>query len=356
MLVENSDYRIEIMDIESDYDVDLIKNFLVPLGFDFSNTLVDYAMILYNLNDQIIGTGASLGGVLKFVVVAPKFRESSAFAQIVTHLNNRILYIGNKTIFVYTKPENSIKFQGLGFNEIAVVEPLYALLEMGYRTIENYQKYLKSNIVDLETTQIASIVVNCNPFTRGHQYLIEKASSENDIVYLFVVEEDRSVFPFEIRLDLIKKGVAHLDNIVILNGSNYIVSGATFPSYFLKNEDVDDVAKKQTELDITIFIKYIVPILNIKKRYIGTEMYCKTTSQYNKTMMSMLPKAGIEVIEVNRKEINNNYISASKIRDAIKHDDIESFKDFLPITTYEFLQSPQAENIIEKIKQRNARH
>ena len=116
MSIENSDYRIEVLALESEYDIKLIKDFLSPLGFEFSEDLVDYAMILYNLNNQIIGTGASFEGVLKFVVVAPNFRETSAFAQIVTHLNNRILYIGYKTIFVFTKPENSFKFQNHTMN------------------------------------------------------------------------------------------------------------------------------------------------------------------------------------------------------------------------------------------------
>ncbi len=356
MSIENSDYRIEVLDLESEYDIKLIKKFLTPLGFDFSKDIVDYAMILYNLNNQIIGTGASDEGILKFVVVAPNFRETSAFAQIVTHLNNRILYIGYKTIFAFTKPENSFKFQNLGFNEIAVVEPLYVLLEMGYRTIKDYKDYLKDNLKVSDSLKIAAIVVNCNPFTKGHQYLIEKASAENDVVYLFVVEEDRSVFPFKTRMDLIEKGIADLNNIVILKGGNYVVSGATFPSYFLKNESVDYIAEKQIELDVTIFLKHIVPVLKIKKRYVGTEVYCNTTAAYNEAMKKILPPAGVELIEIKRKSVNQDYISASKIRNAINNNQIESIKDYLPETTYKFLKSDEGLEIIKKIKSTNSRH
>jgi [citrate (pro-3S)-lyase] ligase len=355
---ETSDFRIEVMDITSSYDIKLVKEFLAELNFDYTPDQVEYSMILYNLNNQVIGTGSSLKGVLKFVAVAPEFRETSAFAQIVTHLNNKILASGYKTVFVYTKPESSIKFQGLGFREIAVVKPLYAFLEFGYCTIEDYKKYLRSLSREAGNGSVAAIVVNCNPFTRGHQYLVEKAASENDRVYVFVVEEDFSVFPFKTRFELIRRGTEHLDNVVLVRGGKYCVSGATFPSYFLKNESADLITQNQTELDVTVFSSHIAPVLGIEKRYVGTEVYCHTTAAYNEAMKKVLPPAGIELMEVERKTIDgvDNYISASKVRAAIREGKTESVKDFLPPTTYEFLKSPEAEAIISKIKAIDGRH
>ncbi len=105
---------------------------------------------------------------------------------------------------MFTRPANSVYFKGLGFKEIALAKPLFCVLEFGFETIANYQSYLNSIIKDTKTENIAAIVVNCNPFTSSHRFLIEKAASENELVYLFVVEEDQSVFPFAIRWELIR--------------------------------------------------------------------------------------------------------------------------------------------------------
>jgi [citrate (pro-3S)-lyase] ligase len=358
MSFETADFRIESIDLSNIYDVKLVTKFLASMDFDFAQEAVEYTMILYNLNNQLMGTGSYMKGVLKYVAISPQFRETAAFAQVVTHLNDRVLNNGEKTVLVFTKPESSIKFQGLGFKEIAVVEPLYALLDFGYYTIDTYKKYLRGLRRDTGSNDIASIVVNCNPVTNGHLYLIEKAAAENEVVYLFVVEEDRSVFPFATRYALIEKAIAHLDNVVMVKGSRYVVSGATFPSYFLKNESVDLITRKQTELDVTIFAHHIAPQLSIKKRYVGTEVYCKTTAAYNETMLDVLPPLGIQLIEVSRKTVDGaeNYISASKVRAAIKCGDIDSIKSFVPPATFKFLKSSDAETIIESIQSTDNRH
>jgi len=206
------------------------------------------------------------------------------------------------------------------------------------------------------------MVVNCNPFTNGHKYLIEKAASENEVVYLFVVEEDRSAFPFAVRWALIRKGIEHLKNVVMVKGGMYIVSGAIFPSYFLKNEAISDVMQKQAELDVKIFANYVVPILGIKKRYVGTENYCKVTGAYNQAMKAILPSFGVDVIEITRKAVGSgadnspDYISASKVRKAIKHDQLDQIVDFLPDSTREFLFSDESLEIRQKIKTGTGRH
>lgn len=360
MSFETSDFRIESIDLANPYDVKLVDGFLTRLGFDYSPDQVEYSIILYNLNNRLMATGSHMKGVLKFVAVDPEFRETAAFAQVVTHLNDHVLQSGHKTVMVFTRPESSVKFQGLGFNELAVVQPLYALLELGYETIGTYKDYLTRHCVHTQSKNIAAIVVNCNPFTNGHRFLIEKAASENEVVYLFVVEEDLSVFPFATRQRLIREGIAHLDNVIMLKGGRYVVSGATFPSYFLKNESVDLITRKQTQLDVTVFAKHIAPMLNIKKRYVGTEVYCDTTAAYNVAMKTVLPDHGVEMIEVNRKTVSgddcDSYISASRVRAALKDDQLERVRDYLPPTTYNFLKSREAAPIIETIKKQNNRH
>ena len=360
MNFEDTDFRQEILDPENPLDIKLLNKFLKRFNFDFKPHEVKTTMIMYNLNDEIIGTGSLNGNTLKYVVVAPEFRDSTAFPQIVTYLADKALE-NHKQCFVYTKPKTAKLFQALGYSLIATAEPLFAVLEFGYNTIKDYQRELKQNKVETTTKNIASIVVNCNPFTIGHRYLIEKASKENELVYLFIVSENLSAFPFEIRWKLIEEGISHLKNVKMIATGPYIVSGAIFPNYFLKNESWNFVSEKQAEIDVKIFVEYIAPILNIKKRYIGCETYCETTAAYNTAMHKILPEHNIEVVECERISSNTdfcekNYISASKIREAIKQDKLNDVLDSLPESTQKFLLSEESVEIRQKIKKGDGRH
>jgi [citrate (pro-3S)-lyase] ligase len=357
MGVENTDYREESLDLTNPFDIKLVSEFLGSLGFDYIPEDVDYTMILYNLNEEVIGTGSYKGRVLKYVAVAPKFREGAAFAQIVTHLIDIVIQ-EHKHIFVYTKPRNLEVFKGLGFTEIATAEPLFSVLEFGYENIKTYQDYLRSIKQEVSVGDIAAIVVNCNPFTKGHKYLIEKACKENRLVYLFIVEEDRSSFTFDVRWRLIKEELGHIENLVMVKGGNYVVSGTIFPSYFLKEENPGDIAAKQAELDVITFMRYIVPILNINKRYVGTEMYSPVTAAYNEAMVKYLPTNGVELLEIPRITCGGegNYISASKVRKAIREDKMEEILEFLPDSTKNFLLSEESAEIKDKIKNTVSRH
>lgn len=359
MLIENTDYREETLDLGSPFDVKLISDFLSGLNFNFYPETVDYSIVIYNLKGDIIGTGSMQKNVLKYVAVAPKYRETAAFPMIVSHLTERIV-TKYKTVFVFTNPHNLLVFKGLGFKHIATAEPFFSLLEYGTSTISTYQEKIKAYKKQTKTNKIASVVVNCNPFTNGHKFLIEKAANENELVYLFVVQENLSVFPFDIRWNLIKKGIEHLKNVVMIPGGDYIVSGKTFPQYFLKGIAEQEIVNCQGELDIQIFCKHIAPILNIAKRYVGTETYCKTTAGYNAAMKKLLPQYNMEFIEVDRmKEIIDNgeeYVSASTVRNSIKNNELDKYWHLLPQVTQDFFMSDESKPIQELIKKSDSRH
>jgi [citrate (pro-3S)-lyase] ligase len=348
-------YREESLHFHNTYAVKKITHFLDSLGFQYEPADVDYTMVLYDTYDQIAGTGSYQGQVLKYVVVAPEHRKTNAASAIVTHLVNRLLQ-RHSQVFAFTRPGNRAIFEGLGFKKVATAEPLYTLLEFGYRSIRDYQDYLRSQEAPHTTTNIAAIVVNGNPFSNGHKYLIETAAAQSEVVYLFVVEEDRSVFPFNDRWKLINTGTQHLANVRILKGGPYVVSGATFPSYFLQNESVDQVIQNQTELDVIIFAKHIVPVLGITKRYVGTEPYSVTTRAYNAAMQKILPTHGVAVVEIERKTDGTddagqpNYISATKIRQAIKEDNLAAIMNFLPPCTRDYLLSAESEAVRARLK------
>ncbi|MBN1142792.1 MAG: [citrate (pro-3S)-lyase] ligase [Bacteroidales bacterium] len=361
MNFEDTDFRQETIDLGNPFDVKLVKDFLASLDLVFDPSEVESTMIVYNLKGDLVGTGSHQGRILKYIAVATEYRDTTAFALIVTNLTGKLLKI-HKHTFVFTRPENAVRFAGLGYTRIATAEPLFTVLEFGFESIRTYQAYLKTLAVPTHNNTVAAIVVNCNPFTNGHKYLIENAAAMNEVVYLFVVEEDRSAFPFSVRWKLIEAGTRHLKNVVMVKGGMYVVSGATFPSYFLKCEEVSTVMQKQAELDVTIFADYIVPVLGITRRYVGTEVYCAVTREYNQAMKKILPPKGVEVIELERKAVgsntglNPNYISASKVRQAIREDRLEDVLDFLPEVTRDFLLSDESAAIHAKIKQESSRH
>ena len=213
----------------------------------------------------------------------------------------------------------------------------------------DYLNELKKTKKGDENNKIAAIVMNANPFTLGHQYLIEKASKENDILHLFIVSEDKSIVPFNIRKKLIMEGTKHLNNIIYHDSGPYIISSSTFPSYFQKDEK--DVIESHANLDIEIFVK-IAKVLNINVRYVGEEPTSLVTGIYNQLMIKKLPENGIKCIVVPRKMNidGNNIISASGVREAIKKDKMDEIKNMVPECTYKFFSSEEGKNIVKKIQ------
>ena len=182
-----------------------------------------------------------------------------------------------------------------------------------------------------------SLVMNCNPFTLGHQYVVEKAASECDEIYLFVLSEDGDGFCSKDRLEMVKQGVAHLDNVTVLETGPYLISSATFPTYFLK--DRDSAPSVHCDVDIEIFTKYFVPRLCINRRYVGTEPNSAMTEKYNISLGNKLPQAGIELRIIERRTENGVAISASRVRELLKSGDIESVKRLVPKTTIDYLEN-----------------
>jgi [citrate (pro-3S)-lyase] ligase len=261
----------------------------------------------------------------------------------VTELVQRGFAAGFESLFIYTKPEYATTFEALNFTLLAS-QGKVALLEYG----KGLKSWLASNSSLLRTGLNGAIVVNCNPFTLGHRYLVESAARQVENLYIFVVREDRSVFPFDIRFRLVQEGVRHIGNVIVLDTSRYIISGATFPTYFLKKDD--PVARIQMELDITLFASRIAPYFGITRRFVGTEPCCKLTSSYNETMMNLLPLYGIELVEIERKQASSGVISASRVRELIQNNDLSQLKDYLPASSLAFLASKEADPIRNQLQ------
>ena len=201
---------------------------------------------------------------------------------------------------------------------------------------DELSKYLETIKSHKKSGKNGCIVMNCNPFTSGHRYLIETAAAKVDNLYVFVVEEDKSQFSFKDRFMLVSKGTEDLKNVTVLPSGKYIVSAVTFKAYFEKGEK-QDVAV-DTSYDLSIFGKYIAPALDISVRFAGTEPLDKVTSQYNSNMKLLLPKYGVEFCEIPRKECESGVISASLVRKLLESRDFDKISQLVPKTTLEYLK------------------
>ena len=319
---------------------------------------LDYTCGMYDEEMNIIATGSCFGNTLRCMAVSNAHQGEGLMNQIVTHLISIQFERGNTHLFLYTKC-NSAKFFGdLGFYEIARIDGQIVFMENRKTGFTSYLEKLKKETEQSEVfrqfscndsakTKIAALVMNANPFTLGHQYLVEKAASENDILHLFIVSEDQSLVPFSVRKKLVLEGTAHLKNIIYHESGPYIISNATFPSYFQK--DADAVMESHANLDLTIFVR-IAQALGINYRYVGEEPNSQVTGIYNEIMAKKLPENQIACKIIPRKEANGSVISASTVRTALKSGKMEMLKTLVPETTLRYFQSEEAAPVIEKIK------
>ena len=304
---------------------------------------LDAADELYVLKEghEIIASGCISGKILKCIAV--KKNENNLINTVMTFLINKAYELGHHELFIYTKPESSHSFEYFGFKKIISTENV-VLMENKIHGIDHYTNSLKKLKTD---GLVGSVVVNCNPFTLGHRHLIEFAASKCDHLHVFVVWEDESTFPNEVRYKLIEEGIKDLHHITMHKGGDYIITNATFPSYFLK----DDLQKtvEHATLDLNLFSKKIAPALNIKLRFVGEEPFNQTTALYNDVMKQVLPRSDIEVVEIKRKKFDSLAISASTVRELIYRTD-DSLINIVPKSTYDYLKSDEAKPVIESLK------
>ena len=311
---------------------------------------LDYTCAAYDSDYNIIGTGSCFGNTLRCLAVSNEHRGEGLTNKIISHLIEYQFARGNFHLFIYTKFSTYHLFKDLGFYEIVRIKDQIVFMENKKTGFSDYLNDLvKTKINYNNAKKIAAIVMNANPFTLGHLFLIEKASKENDILHLFIVSEDKSIVPFNIRKKLIKEGTAHLKNIIYHDTGPYIISSSTFPSYFQKDEK--DVIESHANLDIEIFVK-ISKVLDINSRYVGEEPTSLVTGIYNQLMQKKLPENGINCVVIKRKENfgGNGVISASEVRKKIKEGNIDDIKDMVPDCTYKFFKSEEGKNVVDKIK------
>jgi [citrate (pro-3S)-lyase] ligase len=344
-------FNAERINLKDEDEVKEVKDFLQTFELELDDN-VDYTVVIKQ-NEEIKATCSKAGNVFKCFAVSDDLRGEGIAATLMGAVADKLFEEGVYHSFVFTKVENMNIFSSLGYKLIHKIENV-ALLESGIYDIKKYLQDVQKEYNIDESIKKSAIVMNCNPFTLGHKYLIEEAAKQSKEVLVFIVEEDKSSFPFNYRYDMVKEGVSHLSNVRVIKGGEYIISEATFPAYFLRKEE--EILKAYTTLDASIFGRYFCEALNITKRFVGEEPYCNVTRAYNDALKEILPIYGVEVIEIKRKAFMEEVISASKVRELIREGQIDQIKQIVPSSTWRFLNTTIGKEIMRKIRFSNSPH
>lgn len=327
------------------HDRQMLIDFLAKHHLTFEDD-IEVAFGVFDSDENLTGCGCGAGNLLKCFAVDESLRGQNALGSLVSRLVDNRFQNGHYDLFVMTRPKNKTLFTSCGFYPLAETDSVL-MLENKKNGLEKFYKRMIPSGAELSphslTGGVGCIVMNCNPFTKGHQALINHAAAHCDLLHIFVVQENRSAFPFDVRLRLVKEGTAHLPNVRVYPSGPYMISSATFPTYFLK--EGEDAAAIQSALDITLFASRIAPIFGITKRFAGEEPLDPVTGKYNQAMMDLLPNHGITFIKIDRvmaedSNGSNEVISASRVRKLLKEQGVcDEVLSLVPSCTAEYLKN-----------------
>ncbi|MBR3726044.1 MAG: [Prevotella sp.] len=320
-----------------------------------------YAIVTRRESDEILAGGGLQGDIVKCIAVGEQLRDEHISNRLISHLISEASQRGHQSVKVFTKPQNRQIFESLGFRLVGEA-PLAILMENG-QGLERYKSYLQGVSDAISRTPVPPhphtsgiIVMNANPFTRGHLYLIEEAARQVEHLFVIPVKENKSLFPYVERKAMIEAAIKLIESkspslsgegrggasITLCDGSDYAISAATFPTYFLKK--LDDAADTQMRLDLDIFRRHIAPALGATIRFVGSEPDDALTRRYNELMREMLP----DVREIERLQENGEVVSASKVRKALENGDFQRAAALVPPTTIPYLLAHLATDALQQ--------
>lgn len=335
-----------IYDVILPREKDAVKAFLNTFDLHYEDDIDD--TIVLKENTRIIATASTSKNIIKAVAIDPAYQGQDYLSILITALIKRLKAKGITHYFLYAKNAQAPLFKSLGLHPIVNTQRI-TLFEGGSTITEKLESLKTTYKADYPNT--ACVVINANPMTNGHLHLIKTARTHHPHVLVFVVSEDRSVFPFKYRFEIIKEACASFDNVTVLPTGPYLVSQATFPKYFLKEETT--IKEEHALIDVLIYQHYYIPIFNIKARYVGEEPLSPMTNMYNHVMHKYL-KTHLHIIP--RIYYKDHVISASTVRDKLKHHDIDSIEPLVPKPTLKFLRTKKGRDCIANIKTHTSRH
>ena len=277
--------------------------------------------------ETLLALGGIAGNAIRSLAVEESRQGEGILPVLVTHLYQTIKDDGASNVFVITKPVYAPLFSSLCFNELARTQDA-ALLESSNTAFSRY--------LDNLPRADGAIVMNADPFTLGHRYLVETACAQCERLNVFVLSSEASHVPARARLQLVREGCHDLANVQVVEGGDYIISGATFPDYFFK--DKSEAALAYARLDATLFAQRIAPACDIQTRFVGEEPLDPMTAAYNETLCANLPQNGIEVRVIPRKMIDGEPISASRVRALWSEARYDEIAPLVPQTTLAYIR------------------
>ncbi len=284
-----------------------VRDFLLRQGLQPPAEPPGFTVVLRE-GETVTATGSLEGNVLSHIAVDPRNQGEGLCAQVVSRLVAHAAGQGIFHLLLCTKPENDALFGAAGFYPVA--RTAHMLLMENVR--EGAARFAASLPHPGAGEEAGAIVANCNPFTRGHRHLAEQAARACGFVYFFVLSEDRSFFSTRDRLAMARENLRDLPQVRVCETGPYMVSQATFPTYFLK--DRARAGEESMELDLTVFAQCFAKPLGIRRRFVGQEPLCPVTAAYNHAMKTLLPPMGVEVVEIPRLAAEGGPISASRVR------------------------------------------
>ena len=257
------------------------ENFLKSAELEPTETAEKTALVWDE--GELVACGSLEGNLLKCIAVSEARQGEGLTATLLTALKNEAFSNGHRHLFLYTKPKNELMFSSLFFYSVAKTDKVLLMEDRKNGIAE----FLDSLPCEKTEGRVGACVMNCNPFTLGHRYLIETASKQVDLLYVFILSEDKSRFSAADRIEMARLGTADLSNVRVLPTGDYLISSKTFPTYFLKDREA--APRAQCELDIEIFAKYFAPKFNITRRFVGTEPLSHLTNMYNEALQECFP-------------------------------------------------------------------
>ncbi len=316
--------EIRKLDLNHPRIAERVKNFLSDYGLRLDGG-IRYFVGLFDPDDNLVGCGGLDGNIIKCLAMSAEARGTGASATLISHLVSEVLDSGCNCVRVFTKPEYKNLFKSLGFS-VCGEGRAAVLLESDSMPLEKYCSYLARHKAD------GVIVANTDPVTLGHLYLIGTAASKcRKLAVITVASHPKNTFGYKERTAMLKKATAHIPNVELLDGSEYVISQLSFPSYFIKK--ADEISQSQAEIDLDIFCRHIAPALGCARRFVGTEPTDALTSQYNSLMKEKLPSCGIEVVEIERLTGDSDIpVSASRVRKALAEGRLRHALSLVPVS------------------------
>lgn len=347
MMQSYREHNIQELPLSSPFFRQRVEHFLGDNGLRMEK--LDVYCVIENEAGRILAGAGIRKDIIKCIAVAQEARSEGLVAPLVSYLISLAASRGIPELKLYTKPENKAFFESLGFHVLASA-PQAILMENG-RGLERYCDYLRSQ---KGKGRCGVVVMNANPFTLGHLYLLQQAAAQVDTLFVIPVREEGQRFSYSERISMIRKAeenyflcgspknqfssaeantsspknqFSSAGKIVILEGSEYQISAATFPTYFLK--DLSEAAETHIRLDLDLFLRHIAPALKAEVRFVGTEPYDALTNHYNTIMKELLP----HVVDIPRLKS----ISASAVRAALDRGSFREASAMCPESTWPYL-------------------